>query len=224
MRRLKIYAQMLFRYRPREFWNDVLSESFDLRGVGHYRLSEDDNRRMYEAKRDLISAELVRAGVTVGAETRVLEIGCGVGYWTEYLKGRGVAHYTGNDITPVSVTTLRQRYPDFEFVQGDAGEITLPPAAYDLVLMIDVTQHITDDAAFARAMRNVWQAIAPGGTFLVTYWDPGTNKMLATRFRLNRIEKPRPLSAYTAVWGGGSTVLNTIAFNDKHLAVVRKGA
>ena len=32
MRRLKIYAQMLFRYRPREFWNDVLSESFDLRG------------------------------------------------------------------------------------------------------------------------------------------------------------------------------------------------
>jgi SAM-dependent methyltransferase len=224
MRRLKIYAQMLFRYRPREFWNDVLSESFDLRGVGHYRLSEDDNRRMYEAKRDLISAELVRAGVTVGAETRVLEIGCGVGYWTEYLKGRGVAHYTGNDITPVSVTTLRQRYPDFKFVQGDAGEITLPPAAYDLVLMIDVTQHITDDAAFARAMHNVWQAIAPGGTFLVTYWDPGTNKMLATRFRLNRIEKPRPLSAYTAAWGGGSRVLNTIAFNDKHLAVVRKTA
>jgi len=167
---------------------------------------------------------LVRAGVTVGAETRVLEIGCGVGYWTEYLKGRGVAHYTGNDITPVSVTTLRQRYPDFEFVQGDAGEITLPPAAYDLVLMIDVTQHITDDAAFARAMHNVWQAIAPGGTFLVTYWDPGTNKMLATRFRLNRIEKPRPLSAYTAAWGGGSRVLNTIAFNDKHLAVVRKTA
>ena len=94
MRRLKIYARMLFRYRPREFWNDVLSESFDLRGVGHYRLSEDDNRRMYEAKRDLISAELGRAGVPVGAATRVLEIGCGVGYWTEYLKEprRGALH------------------------------------------------------------------------------------------------------------------------------------
>ncbi len=130
--------------------------------------------------------------------------------------------YTGNDITPVSVTTLRERYPEFEFVQGDAGEIALPPAAYDLVLMIDVTQHITDDAAFSRAMANVWQAMAPGGVFVVTYWDPGTNKMLATRLRLNRIEKPRPLSAYTAVWGGGSLVLNTIAFNDKHLAVVRK--
>jgi hypothetical protein len=88
--------------------------------------------------------------------------------------------------------------------------------------MIDVTQHITDDAAFSRAMANVWQAMAPGGVFVVTYWDPGTNKMLATRLRLNRIEKPRPLSAYTAVWGGGSLVLNTIAFNDKHLAVVRK--
>ena len=126
MRRLKIYAQMLFRYRPREFWNDVLSESFDLRGVGHYRLSEDDNRRMYEAKRDLITGQLERFGIAVGPATRTLEIGCGVGYWTEYLKGRGVRQYTGNDITPVSVTTLRARYPEFEFVQGDAGEIALP--------------------------------------------------------------------------------------------------
>lgn len=222
MRRLKIYAQMLFRYRPREFWNDVLSESFDLRGVGHYRLSEDENRRMYDVKRDLIAGQFERFGIAVGPAIRVLEIGCGVGYWTEYLKGRGVQRYTGNDITPVSVTTLSQRYPEFQFVQGDAGAIPLQPLAFDLVMMIDVTQHITDDAAFVRAMGNVWQAVAPGGTFVVTYWDPGTNKLLATRFRLNRIEKPRPLSAYTAVWGGGSTVLNTIVFNDKHLAVVRK--
>jgi SAM-dependent methyltransferase len=222
MRRLKIYAQMLFRYRPREFWNDVLSESFDLRGVGHYRLSEDENRQMYERKRDLIAEQLERFGVAVGPATRVLEIGCGVGYWTEYLKGRGVLRYTGNDITPVSVSTLRTRYPDYEFIQGDAGEIALPPVAFDLVMMIDVTQHITDDAAFERAMRNVWQAVASGGTFVVTYWDPTTNKMLATRLRLNRIEKPRALSAYTAVWGGGSAVLSTIAFNDKHLAVIRK--
>ena len=222
MRRLKIYAQMLFRYRPREFWNDVLSESFDLRGVGHYRLSEDENRQMYERKRDLIAEQLERFGIAVGPGTRVLEIGCGVGYWTEYLKGRGVLRYTGNDITPVSVTTLSQRYPEYQFILGDAGEIPLPSVAYDLVMMIDVTQHITDDAAFGRAMRNVWQAVAHGGTFVVTYWDPAINKMLATRLRLNRIEKPRPLSDYTALWGGGPAVLSTIAFNDKHLAVVRK--
>ncbi len=222
MRSLRIYAQMLFRYRPREFWNEVLTESFDLRGVGHFRLSEEANRQMYESKRAIIDEQLARHGVEVGTTTAALEIGCGVGYWTEYLMGRGVRDYTGNDITAISVTTLAKRYPQFRFVQGDAGDIVLPPAHFPLVFMIDVTQHITEDVAFARAMRNVWQALAPGGTFLITYWDPRASASLTTKLRLNRIEKPRPLSAYTALWGSTAQVLETVPFNDKELAVVRR--
>jgi SAM-dependent methyltransferase len=213
---------MLFRYRPREFWNDLLTESFDLRGVGHFRLSEAENRRMYDAKRAIIDAQLAKHKIEVGPATKALEIGCGVGYWTEYLSARGVRDYTGNDITPVSVSTLKQRYPQFRFVQGDAGDIVLPPAQFDLALMIDVTQHITDDVAFARAMRNVWEALAPDGTFLVTFWDPRASASLTTKLRLNRIEKPRPLANYTALWGPSADVLETVPFNDKELAVVRK--
>ncbi len=222
MKKLRIYARMLFRYRPREFWNDLLSESFDLRGVGHFRLTEDENRRMYEAKRALIDGALARHGIVPGPATRALEVGCGVGYWTAYLQSRGVRSYTGNDITPVSVATLSERFPAYRFVQGDIGDVPLPTASFDLAFMIDVTQHITDDATFARAMRNVWQALAPGAAFLVTFWDPGTNKFLSTKLRLNRIERPRPLSAYTAAWGPGAAVLEVVPFNDKHLAVVRK--
>jgi SAM-dependent methyltransferase len=222
MNKLRIYAQMLFRYRPQEFWNGLLSESFDLRGVGHFRLSEEENKRLYDAKRDIVAAQLARYGVPVNAGTRVVEIGCGVGYWTDYIQARGVTHYTGNDITPVSVARLSQRFPAYGFIQGDAGDIALPSVAFDLGMMIDVTQHITDDAAFTRAMRNLWQALSPGATLLITYWDPSTNRMLATKFRLNRIEKPRPLTAYTAVWGDGAQVLATVTFNDKHLAVVHK--
>jgi SAM-dependent methyltransferase len=222
MNKLRIYAQMLFRYRPQEFWNDLLSESFDLRGVGHFRLSEEDNRRMYAAKESIISGQLGRYGIGVGPATRALEIGCGVGYWTEFLRSRGVERYVGNDITTVSVSTLGQRYPGFQFIRGDAGEIALPAGAFDLAFMIDVTQHITDDGAFARAMRNVWQSLAPGGSFLVTYWDPAVSRLLTAKLRLNRIERPRPLSAYTALWGGGAQVLGTVAFNDKQLALVRK--
>lgn len=222
MRRLRIYAQMLFRYRPREFWNELLTESFDLRGVGHFRLSEEENRRMYEAKRAIIDAQLAEQHVDVGPATRALEIGCGVGFWTDYLAGRGVRDYTGNDITAISVSTLGRRYPQFRFLHGDAGDIVLPPAHFDLAFMIDVTQHITDDVAFGRAMRNVWEALAPGGTFLVTYWDPKANASLTTKLRLNRIEKPRPLSAYLALWGRDAEVLARVPFNDKELAVVRK--
>src|SRR5215469_4226969 len=145
MRSLRIYAQMLFRYRPREFWNELLTQSFDLRGVGHFRLSEEANRQMYEAKRAIIDGQLQRHQIDVGTTTRVLEIGCGVGYWTEYFVSRGVRDYTGNDITPISVTTLAKRYPQFRFIQGDAGDIILPPSHFALAFMIDVTQHITED-------------------------------------------------------------------------------
>jgi SAM-dependent methyltransferase len=222
MRSLKIYAQMLFRYRPREFWNDQLSESFDVRGVGHFRLSEEENRRMYDAKRAVIDELVERHGIAIGSGTRALEIGCGVGYWTEYLQSRGIRSYLGNDITPVSVTRLRKRFPSYQFVEGDAGTITLPPDAFDLVLMIDVTQHITDDRAFARTIANVWNAVAPGGVFLVTFWDPGQNMLVTTRLRLNRIEKPRPLAAYTAILRSGAQILDTVPFNDKQLVAVRK--
>jgi SAM-dependent methyltransferase len=223
MRRLGIYAQMIFRYRPREFWNEVLGDSFTLRGVGHFRLSEDANRRMYEEKQAVLDAELARLHIAPGPATTVLEIGSGVGFWTEYLRERGVTRYTGNDIAPVAIERLRARYPDFTWVEGSAGDVVLPAATFDLALMIDVTQHITDDSAFARAMHTVWQALRPGGAFAVTYWDPGMNRLLATKLRLNRIEKPRPLSAYTALWGAEVTVLaSAVSFNDKFLAVVRK--
>jgi SAM-dependent methyltransferase len=215
---------MLFRYRPRQFWNDLLSESFDLRGVGHFRLSEEENRRMYDAKRAVLNGVIAQHGIPVGPGTRALEIGCGVGFWTEYLESRGVRTYTGNDITPVSVTRLRERFPAYQFIEGDAGAITLPAAGFDLALMIDVTQHITDDRGFAGAMRNVWNALAPGGVFLVTFWDPAQNMLMATKLRLNRIEKPRPLAAYTELWGSGAQVLGIIPFNDKQLVAVRKSS
>jgi len=34
---IKIYFNMIFRYKPKTFWNELLSNSFDLKGVGHYR-------------------------------------------------------------------------------------------------------------------------------------------------------------------------------------------
>jgi SAM-dependent methyltransferase len=222
MRRLGIYVQMLFNYKPRRFWNELLSDSFDLRGVGHYRLSEAENRAMYDEKRSVIERELAAHRIAIGPETNVLEIGSGVGYWTEFLRSKGVQRYTGNDIAQVSVERLSARYPAFTFLHGDAGDVTLPVGAFDVAFMIDVTQHITDDRAFGRAMRNVWAAIKPGGVFFVTFWDPGTNKFLSTRLRLNRIEKPRAAEAYLAAFGSDATIVSRTPFNDKHLLVVRK--
>lgn len=222
LRDLKIYFKMFFHYRPKTFWNELLSNSFDLRGVGHYRLSEEENLKMYQEKERIIKDELQKNNIKITCDTAVLEIGCGTGYWTEFLRSLGVKNYTGNDIAEISIVNLKMKYPEYNFVQGDISEIPLPDKSYDLAMMIDVTQHITDDRKFNAALNNIWQSLRPGSYFLVTLWDPGKNVYLANKFRLNRIEKPRGIQWYKKIIRDEGIILSNVEFNDKYLLTIKK--
>jgi SAM-dependent methyltransferase len=221
---IKIYFKMLFSYKPKTFWNDLLTNSFDLRGVGHYRLSNEENLKMYGEKKKIISDVMTKHDLKITDGTNILEIGCGVGYWTEYLKSLGAKYYTGNDIAEVSTTNLSKQYPEYNFINGDISETPLQLNNYDLALMIDVTQHITDDNNFYKAMSNIWNSIKPGGFFMVTIWDPAKNVYLANKIRINRIEKPRGLDLYLKIFGKDSEVLSKTDFNDKYLLIIKKTA
>ena len=213
---------MLFHYRPKTFWNQLLTDSFDLRGVGHFRLSNEENMKMYEEKKKLISNELKKCNIILNDALNVLEIGCGVGYWTEYMKSFGVKKYTGNDIAEISIQKLTEMYPEYNFIQGDISEIPLPREEFDLALMIDVTQHITDDNRFIIAVRNIWDSLKLNSHFIVTMWDPAKKIYLANKLRINRIEKPRGIEWYNKIFGNEGEILSKTDFNDKYLLIIRK--
>lgn len=219
---IKIYFRMLFNYKPKTFWNELLSNSFDLRGVGHYRMSNEENLKMYEEKKKILAGEMEKAGVKITAETSMVEIGIGVGYWTDYFNSLGVKHYLGNDIAEVSVTNLSKKYPQYEFLQGDISEVKLPENRFDIGVMIDVTQHITDDDRFNKAMDNLWKSLKSGAHLIITMWDPAKNVYLSNKLRLNRIEKPRGLDWYLKVFGSDAKVLSNIDFNDKFFLIIKK--
>lgn len=212
----------MFNYKPKKFWNDLLSNSFDLKGVGHYRMSNEENLKMYEEKKRILSGDMKSAGLVLNPEMNVLEIGCGTGYWTEFLKQLGIRHYTGNDIAEISAEKLKELYPEYKFIHGDISEIELSKDTYDLAVMIDVTQHITDDERFYKAISNIWNSIKKDGYFIVTIWDPEKNVYLANKLRLNRIEKPRGLEWYQKVFGENGKVLSKTDFNDKYLLIIKK--
>jgi 2-polyprenyl-3-methyl-5-hydroxy-6-metoxy-1,4-benzoquinol methylase len=152
-------------YRPREFWQQRLSEQFDLRGTGETSMSSAYNDACYALRRDVLADALREARVDVSGRT-VLDVGCGTGFWTEFYTRRG-ARYTGVDIAEVSITRLRERHPAATFLHADVSEADLP-GAFHVVNVFDVLYHITDDARFDAALGRLARAVEPGGVLLLT--------------------------------------------------------
>jgi SAM-dependent methyltransferase len=113
----------------------------------------------------VLSRALAEAGFDA-RDRQVLDVGCGTGFFTEFYLGRG-ARVTGLDIAPTSIERLRQRHPEARFLLSDVSEASLPER-YDLVNAFDVLYHITDEARWERAVRNLSLAVAPGGLMLLT--------------------------------------------------------
>ena len=173
-------------YRPREFWERRLSEHFDLRGSGETGLSLAYNRACYALRRSVLDRALAKVGMDPAGK-RVLDVGCGTGFFTDYYLGRG-AQVTGLDITSASIERLRARFPRASFVLADVSEASLEER-YDVVNAFDVLYHITDDDRWGAAVRNLAAAVAPGGVLLVT-------DLFSRLDRLAEHNRVRPLDAY----------------------------
>ncbi|HUK64584.1 MAG TPA: class I SAM-dependent methyltransferase [Dongiaceae bacterium] len=152
-------------YRPREFWDQRLSQQFDLRGTGETGLSLAYNRACYELRREVLGRALAARGFDPRGR-RVLDVGCGTGFFTAYYLDRG-AVVTGLDIAPTSIARLGERFPGTRFVLADVSE-TRPDGSYDLVNAFDVLYHIVDDTRWERAVAHLCEVVAPGGWLVLT--------------------------------------------------------
>ncbi|HYF62764.1 MAG TPA: class I SAM-dependent methyltransferase, partial [Herpetosiphonaceae bacterium] len=152
---------------PARYWEDRLHKQFDLVGVGYNGLGPRYNAIMYEERLNALEQALATGGYSLHGK-RVLEIGCGSGFYTAYCQRAGVSDYIGVDITAVSVRTLQQRYPDYRFVRANIAEGLGLTQPVDVVLIADVLFHIVDDEAFAAALRHSLEALAPGGILIIS--------------------------------------------------------
>lgn len=92
---------------------------------------------------------------------RALDLGAAPGGWTQVLLDRGL-RVTAVDPAPLD-PRLQDR-PGLTFLQGRAGEVPLPPAAFDL-LTCDINWHPLETARTVAARAEV---LVPGGWALVT--------------------------------------------------------
>jgi SAM-dependent methyltransferase len=100
----------------------------------------------------------------LGAARRgaVLDIGCGTGYNLEELRHRGVTA-VGLDLSEKALSFCRDRGLR-RLVQGDAARLPCRDAAFDVVLALDLIEHVEDDGA---ALAGLMRALKPGGRLIV---------------------------------------------------------
>jgi len=200
-------------YDAKKYWQNRLSEfEFDLRGVGNKNLSLKENERQYsEAKKGFLF--ICNENQIDFRNTSVLDIGCGNGFYTKVLKEQGCTKYCGVDITDILLNELRIQFSNYQFDKINVTKDTLK-GIYDLIIMIDVTQHITNKKKFVYAMRNVRDHLKQNGLFIVTSWLD--EKKINTFY-----ERSRSIANYKKCFKGDN-FSEPLRFRDKYIFTVRK--
>lgn len=186
-------------YDPRSYWTRLHREG-SLRSVGQSGLPIEMNAWLYRVLERNLRSFLRRHRLLDPAPRRVFEVGVGTGYWTPFWYHLGADRVDGCDLADEAIDRLRQRFPDATYIVGDIAEDGVVPQAdeYDLVTVLNVLLHITDEDRFAAAARHVAGAVRPGGHLLLV--EPALFLDASVRpVKPGASSMARPLARYRAV-------------------------
>jgi SAM-dependent methyltransferase len=153
-------------YNPKRYWEERLTKSFNLRGVGHIGFTRSYNAWLYRRKQRCLR-KCFRDAPIQGID--VLDVGCGTGFFVQWYLQHG-ANVVGIDITEVSVNELRQKCRGEFFTQDIASPDYKPYRRFDVVNMWDVMYHIVEPSSFHQALDNISKSVKQGGRFIFTDW------------------------------------------------------
>ena len=94
---------------------------------------------------------------------RILDLGCGLGWFTERLAGLGEAH--GIDLSEEGIAAARVRRPDISYLAGNLYEAPLQKNYFDIVISQEVIAHVEDQPKYLDLAADV---LKPGGYLIVT--------------------------------------------------------
>jgi 2-polyprenyl-3-methyl-5-hydroxy-6-metoxy-1,4-benzoquinol methylase len=96
-------------------------------------------------------------------QPRILDLGCGLGWFTERLADLGEAH--GIDLSEEGIAAARLRRPDITYHAGNLYEAPLQKNYFDVVVSQEVIAHVEDQPRYVELAADV---LKPGGYFIVT--------------------------------------------------------
>ncbi len=116
----------------------------------------------YVARRKIVFDWVFRTLADYPA-ARVLDIGCGTGFNMEQVRARYGSQVVGLDLSTDALTFCRSRnLPDL--VDGDSTRSPFRSASFDVIMALDLIEHLDDDQA---ALREVARLLRPGGAVII---------------------------------------------------------
>jgi SAM-dependent methyltransferase len=124
-------------------------------------MAENSDHHWWWLSRRRLVSQMIRE-LKLPADAKILEIGCGSGADLEELGQYGKVHGLEQDPEMLKIAQGRQ----IADVRGGQLPDQIPfNEKFDLIVLLDVLEHIQDDARSLEAIRN---ALAPGGVVLIT--------------------------------------------------------
>ncbi len=156
-------------------------------------------------------------------QPRLLDLGCGRGWFAERLEEFGETH--GIDLSPEGIAAARVRRPNIVYTVGNIYDAPLAKDYFDVVVSQEVIAHVDDQRKY---LDRAAEVLKPGGYFIITtgnkyvmdrLGDVGWNvqppqhianqvsrgqlkKMLAPRFRI--------LKSFTIIPHGQAGILRLV--------------
>lgn len=114
----------------------------------------------------------------IGAQSRVLSIGCGIGD-TELLLAKHVAHVTGVDLSPAAIVEARRaasngNVTNVRFLAESWQTLAMDERPFDAVVAIFFLHHLPDDDLTAFPT-DIMTLMPPGGVFYAL--DPSARRL-----------------------------------------------
>jgi 2-polyprenyl-6-hydroxyphenyl methylase/3-demethylubiquinone-9 3-methyltransferase len=137
-------------------------------------------------RREFLLERVSAVAREIGHSARVLDAGCGEGYFTAELARAG-ATAVGADVAHEALRRARARHPALDLQALPAqGPWPLPDAGFEVVWAGETIEHVSDTAAWLSEVRRV---LRPGGTLLLSTPAHGRGTMLAFALSRRRFER-----------------------------------